>query len=296
VLAVENFYANLVNELGGQCVSTTTILSDPNADPHDFQPTAGDVRLFHNAQLVLENGLGYDDFSDKVLATLSTPPVVINAGNVLDLQVGANPHVWYSPGYVDQLRAAILTELKQLNPQASTYYNAQSAALDQKFGTYHNLVDQIASHYTGVPVGATETIFAGMASATGLDVLSPPEFMQALSEGNDPTARQIATFQDQITNHRIKVLIYNTQTVTGVTEQLQALAQKNNIPIVGVSETMPEGAQTFQGWQATELEMLLQALQQAASNAGVAPARVTLAPGSGLPANRGWSAVQDSAL
>src|SRR5689334_13165663 len=141
VLAVENFYANLVNEIGGQCVSTTTILSDPNADPHDFQPTAGDVRLFHSAQLVVENGLGYDDFSDKVLATLSTPPVVINAGDVLDLQVGANPHVWYSPGYIDQIRAAVLDELEQLNPQASAYYEAQSAALDQRFGTYHNLVD-----------------------------------------------------------------------------------------------------------------------------------------------------------
>jgi zinc/manganese transport system substrate-binding protein len=265
-LAVEDFYANLVNEIGGQCVSTTTILSDPNADPHEFQPTAGDVRLFHNAQLVVENGLGYDDFAEKVLATLPTPPVVINAGDVLDLQVGANPHVWYSPGDVDRIRAAIVAELKQLNPPASAYYDAQSAALDQEFATYDSLIDQIATHYSGVPVGATETIFAGMAAATGLNVISPPQLMQAVSEGNEPTARQVATFHDQITSHQIKVLIYNTQTVTGVTEQLQALAQQNNIPMVGVSETLPQGAQTFQGWQATELEMLLQALQQSASN------------------------------
>ena len=102
-----------------------------------------------------------------------------------------------------------------------------------------------------------------MAYATNLNLISPPEFMNALAEGNDPTARDVATFQNQITNHQIKVLVYNTQTVTNLTEQLKALAQQNSIPIVGVSETMPLGAQTFQGWQATELQLLLQALQQA---------------------------------
>ena len=90
--------------------------------------------------------------------------------------------------------------------------------------------------------------------------------MQALSEGNDPSARDIATFQNQIQNHSIKLLVYNTQTVTSLTEQLKTMAQQNNIPIVGVSETMPVGAQTFQGWQASELQLLLQALQKATAS------------------------------
>jgi zinc/manganese transport system substrate-binding protein len=263
VLAVENFYASLVNQLGGQCVSTATILSDPDADPHEFQPSAGDVRAYQGAQLVVENGLGYDDFSDKILATLGQQPVLVKAGDVVGLQVGANPHVWYSAGYVDQIRAAIVTSLKQLDPGAGAYFDAQSSALDQEFTTYHGLINQIASQYGGTPVGATESIFVDMAYTTGLNLVSPAEFMQALSEGNDPSARDIATFQDQIQNHRIKVLVYNTQTVTSLTEQLKALAQQNNIPSVGVSETMPLGAQTFQGWQASQLELLRQALQKA---------------------------------
>ena len=263
VLAVENFYASLVNQIGGQCVQTTTILSDPDADPHEFQPTASDVRSYQGAQLVVEDGLGYDDFSDKIIATLSTQPALVKAGDVVGLQVGANPHVWYSAGYVDQIRAAIVSKLKQLNPQAAGYYDAQSAALDQDFSTYHSLINQIASEFANTPVGATESIFVDMAYTTGLNLITPPEFMNALSEGNDPSARDVATFQNQINNHQIKVLVYNTQTVTSLTEQLKALAQQNNIPIVGVSETMPLGAQTFQGWQANELQLLLLALQKA---------------------------------
>ena len=268
VLAVENFYASLVNQLGGQCVSTTTILSDPDADPHEFQPTATDVRSYQGAQLVIENGLGYDDFSDKIVSTLpqGQQPVVVNAGDVVGLQVGANPHVWYSAGYVDQIRAAILAQFKQVNLGAAAYYDAQASALDQEFSTYRNLIDQIASQFAGTPVGATESIFVDMAYTTGLNLVTPPEFMQALSEGNDPSARDMATFQNQIQLHQIKVLVYNTQTVTSLTEQLKALAQQNNIPIVGVSETMPVGAQTFQGWHASELQLLLQALQTASAS------------------------------
>jgi zinc/manganese transport system substrate-binding protein len=268
VLAVENFYASLVNQIGGQCVSTATILSDPDADPHEFQPSANDVRAYHGAQLVIENGLGYDDFSDKILATLpqDQQPSVVKAGDVVGLQVGSNPHVWYSAGYVDQIRAAILARLKQLNPQADAYYDAQSAALDQEFSTYHNLINQIASQFANTPVGATESIFVDMAYTTGVNLITPPEFMQALSEGNEPAARDIATFQNQIQNHSIKVLVYNTQTVTSLTEQLKTMAQQNNIPIVGVSETMPLGAQTFQGWHASELQLLLQALQKATAS------------------------------
>jgi zinc/manganese transport system substrate-binding protein len=263
VLAVENFYASLVNQIGGLCVTTTTILSNPDTDPHEFQPTANDVRSYQGAQLVLEDGLGYDDFSDKIIATLASRPAVVNAGDVVGLQAGANPHVWYSAGYVDRVRAAILSNLKQLAPAASAYFDAQAAALDQQLATYHNLIDQIASQFGGTPVGSTESIFVDMADATGLSLISPSEFMNAISEGNDPSARDVAAFHNQIQNHQIKVLVYNTQTVTPLTEQLKSLAQQNDIPIVGVSETMPLGAQTFQGWQASELELLRQALQKA---------------------------------
>jgi zinc/manganese transport system substrate-binding protein len=262
VLAVENFYGNLVQQLGGQCVNLTVILSDPDADPHAFQPTAGDIRSFQNAALVMLNGLGYDDFADKAVGALSRQPAIVRAGDVLGLQVGANPHVWYSAGYVDQLKSAITSKLKQVAPDGSGYFDNQAAALDQSFGTYRQLIGQLNSQFGNTPVGATESIFVDMSYTTGLKLLSPPEFMQAIAEGNDPAARDIAEFQNQLKNKQVKVLVYNVQTVTPITEQLKQIARDANIPIVGVSETMPVGAQTFQGWQAGQLRLLLNALQK----------------------------------
>jgi zinc/manganese transport system substrate-binding protein len=261
VLAVENFYGDLVRQLGGQCVSVSTILDDPTADPHEFQPSSNDVLAYQNAQLVVQNGLGYDDFSDRVLATLATRPVLVDAGDVVGLDVGANPHVWYSPAYVDQIRAAITAALVQLAPGSSAYFAAQADAVEQRLATYHSLVAQVGSQFGGTPVAATETIFLYMADATGLQVISPAGFMQAVAEGNDPTARDIALFHDQLGNGRVRLLVFNTQTVTSLVEQFQDLARQNHIPTVGVSETMPLTAQTFQGWQATQLALLLNALQ-----------------------------------
>jgi zinc/manganese transport system substrate-binding protein len=263
VLAVENFYADLVRQLGGQCVSVTALLSDPAADPHEFQPSSSDVLAYQNAQLVVENGLGYDDFSDRVLAAVSPKPVVVNAGDVVGLQVGANPHVWYSAAYVDRICSAITASLQQLEPAYAEYFQAQASAVGQRMTTYHNLASEIARRFGGQAVGSTETIFLYLAQSTDLQVLSPLGFMQAVSEGNEPSARDIAIFHDQIGSHRIQVLVYNTQTLTSLVEQLEELARGNDIPTVGVSETMPLDAQTFQGWQATELQLLLTALQNA---------------------------------
>jgi zinc/manganese transport system substrate-binding protein len=265
VLAVENFYASLVQQLGGQCVSVTTILSDPDADPHEFEPTADDVRAFQSAQLVIENGLGYDDFVDKIVNTLSHKPRVLRAGDVVGLQVGANPHLWYSAGYVDQIKSAMLNGLKETRPDGSAYFDAQAAGLNQAFSTYRTLISQIAGQFGNTPVGATESIFVDMAYTTGLSLITPPEFMNALSEGADPTAQDIATFQDQIQNKQIKVLVYNVQTVTPITQQLKDVALQNNIPIVRVSETLPLGSPTFQGWQAGQLQLLLNAFQKSAN-------------------------------
>lgn len=263
VLAVENFYGNLVQQLGGACVNVSVILSDPDSDPHSFQPTAADIRSFQNAALVVMNGLGYDDFANKAVGSLSRPAAVVRAGDVVNLQVGANPHVWYSAGYVDQITSAITAALKQIAPDASSYFDTQASALDQSFGTYRQLISQIHAQFPNAPVGATESIFVDMAYTTGLDLLSPPEFLHAISEGNDPSAQDIAEFQNQLKGKRVKVLVYNVQTVTPITEQLKQMARDANIPIVGVSETLPVGAQTFQGWQAGQLRLLLTALQKA---------------------------------
>jgi zinc/manganese transport system substrate-binding protein len=263
VLAVENFYASLVQQLGGQCVSVTTLLSDPDADPHEFEPTADDLRAFQGAQLVIENGLGYDDFADRIIDTMSQKPIVVRAGDVVGLEVGANPHVWYSAGYVDQIKAAMLSALKQARPDASAYFDNQATALEQAFTTYRQLIAQIAGQFGGTPVGTPQSIFVDLAYSTNLRLITPPAIL-TLSEEAEPAAQDIATFQDQIKSRQIKVFVYNVQTAAPSSEQLKEMALQNNIPIVGVSETMPPGSATFQGWQAEQLRLLLNALQKSA--------------------------------
>jgi zinc/manganese transport system substrate-binding protein len=266
VIAVENFYGNLLGQLGGQCVSVTSIITDPLADPHVYQPTASDAKSYQTAQFIVENGLGYDDFSDKLIGTLTQKPTVLNVGAMLGLKVGDNPHVWYSPSDVDKIVQAITANLKQVNPGAGGYFDSQASFFQNgALAPYHAALQQLQKQFKGVPVASTESIFVYMAQATGLNLVSPPTFMDAISEGNDPTAQDLATFQNLITSHQIKVLVYNTQTVTNITDQLKAMAIANKIPIVGVSETMPLDAQTFQGWQATQLQELIKALASTSS-------------------------------
>jgi zinc/manganese transport system substrate-binding protein len=262
-VAVENQWASVLQQLGGQCVSVTTIITDPFADPHEYEPTSADSLAYQTAGLVVENGAGYDDFSDKITSTVRPQPMVVNAGNLVGKKAGDNPHVWYSPSYVDTVSNAITQTLKQLRPDNGGYFDTQAAAFASRESTYHSMVQQIAQKFPQQPVGSTESIFVFMAQATNLTLISPPGFMDAISEGNDPVAQDVATFQNQIDQKQIKVLVYNDQTITNLTDQLKAMAKSNNIPIVGVSETMPPEDTTFQGWQAAQLLELSQALAAA---------------------------------
>ena len=259
-VAVENFYGDILKQLGGQCVTVTSVLADPSADPHEYQPTANDAKAYQATQFVIENGLGYDDFSDKIIATLDKKPVILNVGATLGLKVGDNPHVWYSPDYVDKIAQAMTQGLKKIDPSAGGYFDERAGTFATSLAPYRAAVAQIQTRFKGVPVGSTESIFAYMAAATGLNLVSPSSLMKAVSEGNDPSARDLAIFQDQITKHQIKVLVYNTQTVTNLTDQLKAMATSNNIPTVGVSETMPLDAGSFQNWQTRQLQQLTKAL------------------------------------
>ena len=259
-IAVENQWGSILQQLGGQCVSLTSIITDPLADPHEYQPSAADALAYQTAGLVVENGAGYDDFSDKILATVNQKPGVVNAGDIVGKEAGDNPHIWYSPDYVNQVSAAITQALKQARPDAASYFDNQAAAFDARKSTYRSMVQQIAQQFANQPVGSTESIFVYMADATHLNLITPPGFMNAISEGNDPVAQDVVTFQKQINQKQIKTLVYNNQTITDQTDQLKSMAKSNNIPIVGVSETMPPQYATFQGWQAIQLLELSQAL------------------------------------
>jgi len=261
VIAGENFWGSIASQLGGTYVSVTSIVTNPNTDPHEYESSATDARAFATADYVILNGAGYDDWGQKLLsANPSSSRKLFTVADLVHKKAGDNPHFWYNSDWVDKVADRITADYQALDSADSAYFRQQREAFRNALQPYHDAVAHIRSTFTGVAVGSTESIFVYMAQALGLNLTSPPEFMQAISEGSDPPAQTVAEFQNQVSHHQIKVLVYNTQTSTPITESLKQLAAKNGIPVVGISETVEPATSSFEDWQTTQLNSLLAAL------------------------------------
>lgn len=261
VVAGENFWGSIAAQLGGAHVNVTSIVSDPNADPHQYEGSTVDARAFAQANYVILNGAGYDSWGQKLLdANPESGRKVFTVANLLGKHEGDNPHFWYNPGYVEQVSDQITKDYQALDPADSAYFTRQRAAFETALSEYHQRIAEIKSKFAGQKVGATESIFVYLANALGLNLISPPEFMQAISEGNDPPASSVVTFEQQVRQKQITVLVYNAQTITNITNTIKQLASQQNIPIVGVSETIQPSDASFQEWQTAQLLVLQNAL------------------------------------
>lgn len=253
VVAAESFWGSIASQVGGDKVQVTSIIVNPDVDPHSYEPTARDARLLAQADYVIVNGAGYDAWATQLLAA---NPVqsrkVLNVGDLLAKKQGDNPHFWYSPDYVGRV----------VDRMGSDMGAAGSAA---QFNTvalkdYHDALGTIKRKYAGTKVGATESIFAYVAAATGLDLVTPTGYMNAISEGADPTAADSATVLRQVQGKEIKVLVFNSQNTTPVVTALIDQAGMAGIQVVQFTETPLPANATFQAWQTTQLGALLQAL------------------------------------
>ena len=257
VVAGENFWGSIAAQLGGSHVAVTSIVTNPNTDPHEYESSATDARAFATADYVILNGAGYDDWGQKLLSgNPSSSRKVFTVADLLNKKAGDNPHFWYDPDWIDRVADRITADFQALDSADSAYFAQQREAFRSALKPYHDAVAHIRSTFSGVPVGSTESIFVYMAQALGVNLISPPEFMQAISDATDPPAQTVAEFQNQIAHHLIKVLVYNTQTSTPITENLKQLAAKNSIPIVGISETVVPASTSFQDWQIRQLNSL----------------------------------------
>jgi zinc/manganese transport system substrate-binding protein len=265
VVAGENFWGNLAGQLGGSKADVQSVVTDPNADPHEYETSANDARAFAEANIVILNGAGYDAWGQKLLdANPATNRQVVSVADLLGKKVGDNPHFWYEPGYVMRVADRITAEYRTIDSADAGYFDQRRSDLTKAFQPYVDEIGAIKQAYTGVPIGSTESIFVYMASALGLNLTTPVEFMDAVAEGNDPPASAVVTFQNQVSGNQIKVLVYNVQTTTAVTTNLKELAAAHHISSVGVSETLaPENA-SFQDWQISQLKDLEAALKATA--------------------------------
>ncbi len=262
VVAAENFYGDIVQQLVGDHVSVTSIMSDPNVDPHAYETNAKDAAAVADARLVIRNGLGYDSFVDHLLAASPNPHrMVIVVAALTGHKEGDNPHVWYAPSTMPQVAQAVVDALSQADPQNAVFYQARHRVFQESLRPLTRAVAQIHDRHMGAPIAATEPIFDYMARALGLRVMTPEAFQKAIEDGVDPPAAALAQMEDQLKKRQVRVLVYNTQTASSVTRRLRQLAEHLGIPVVGVSETEPPG-KSYMQWMVGQLEQLDDALSK----------------------------------
>jgi len=265
VVAAENFWGSIAGQLGGSEVSVTSVVSDPNADPHDYQSSAATARAFATADYVIVNGAGYDGWADSLLnANPSSTRTVLDVADLLGRKEGDNPHFWYSPTDVENVADRITRDLESIDGADGAAFARQRTSFEAALQPYHARIAEIRQRFGGTKVAATESIFVSMAGALGLDLISPPEFMKAVAEGNDPPASSVSAFHEQLQSGQAKLLVYNRQTATDVTTTLRQIAAQQHIPVVGVTETMQPPTTSFQLWMTAQLADIENALAAAA--------------------------------
>lgn len=261
VVAAENFWGSLVGQLCGIHCTVTSIVTDPNADPHEYEASSADAQMIANANFVIVNGVGYDDWALQLLAASSNQNrTVLNVANLLNVPNGSNPHLWYNPTYVNATVKQMYLDLVQMDPSDAVYYKQQYANVTASLAQVDGRMAEIKRQFGGTKVASTESIFVYLANATGLDLVSPPAFMEAVSEGDDPPVQSVVQFQNQLENGSVSVLVYNEQTVTPLTTQMKQIAIEHNVTVVGVTETIQPQDVPYEVWMNGELLNLQNAL------------------------------------
>jgi len=262
VVAAENVWGSLAAQLGGDRAKVTNIINNPATDPHDYEPSAPDAIKLAGAQLAIVNGVGYDSWASKVLSADDNPAqTVLNVGHLVGVAEGGNPHRWYSPTDVHTVIDRITADYSRIDPAHVAYFaERHEIVVNTALKKYYDLVDEIRSRYAGTAVGASESIFVPMAAAIGLDLITPPDLLNAVSEGGEPTAADKAAADAQITGHRIRVYVYNSQNATPDVQRQVDAARASGIPVTTITETLSPAGSSFQQWQVAQLVALRQAL------------------------------------
>jgi zinc/manganese transport system substrate-binding protein len=261
-VGAENEYADVISQVGGKYVQASAIMSNPNTDPHTFEASIAVAREVGNAQLVVQNGVGYDSFMDTIeSAAPSSSRTVINVQNLLKLPDSTpNPHLWYDPTTMPQVASAVAADLSAIQPAHKAYFTANAAAFTASLKPLNAAIASFKATYAGVPVATTEPVADYLLTALGADNLTPWTLQADIMNGVDPSPQNVAVQRALFTEHKVKVFLYNQQVTDTLTESFITLADQNHIPVVGVYETMPTPGYDYQTWMLTEVQDLRQAV------------------------------------
>ena len=259
IVAAEKVYGALAQQIGGSNVAVTSVLTNPNQDPHDFEVNASTARQIADAKLVVYNGADYDPWMTKLLSASRAPSrKVIEVARLVNKRAGDNPHVWYDPKAISALTKVLADTLSTLDPVHRTEYAERHAAFERSMRPLVERIAELRKGYAGSAVTATEPVFGYMADALGLKMLNG-RFQLAVMNGTEPSAKDIAGFEKHLRTRTVKVLFYNSQTSSALAERMRTIAASADVPVVGVTETQPQGM-TYQQWMLSQLDALGRAL------------------------------------
>ncbi|MGE5145611.1 MAG: metal ABC transporter solute-binding protein, Zn/Mn family [Candidatus Eiseniibacteriota bacterium] len=259
VVAAENFYGDVARQIGGSAVAVTSILANPDQDPHLFEARASVARAVANARIVIMNGLDYDPWMTKLLAASPrSARIVIEVAALMQRRPGDNPHLWYDPATMPAVADALAARLTALDPDRRADYAVNLTRFHEALLPLDAKVAALKQRYAGTPVTATEPVAGYLLAALNLGVRNQ-RFQLSVMNGTEPSASDIGAFQRDLEGRAVRVLLYNNQTVAPLTERMRTLAAKAGIPVVGVSETAPDGTH-YQDWMLAQLGALEAAL------------------------------------
>ena len=261
-IGAENEYADVISQVGGKYVQASSIMSNPNTDPHTFEASPAVAREITAARLVVQNGVGYDDWATTIEnADPSDSRKVINVQQLLGLPDSTpNPHLWYDPTTMPAVANAIAADLGQIDPAHASYYKANAASFTASLSAWTKAIAAFKSAHPGTPVATTEPVADYMLQAADTDNLTPFTFQADIMNGTDPSPQNTALQDSLFTQHKVKVFLYNQQVTDSLTESFIKLANENGIPVVGVYETMPTPGYTYQTWMEAEVNALNKAV------------------------------------
>jgi zinc/manganese transport system substrate-binding protein len=261
-VGAENEYANVISQIGGKYTRVTAIESNPNTDPHSFEASASVAQVVSGAQLVVQNGLGYDTYMNKIEAAAPNPKRrVIDVQKLLGLPDSTpNPHLWYKPTTMPAVAKAIARDLSAAAPAHAAYFAANAASFERSLQPWYRAIAQFKAAHLGTPVATTEPVGDYMLQAAGTRILTPFAFQADIMNGVDPSPQYVSLQDNLFSSRKVKVFVYNQQVTDSLTQSFLATAHRYGIPVVGVYETMPTPGYSYQSWMLAEVRALQKAV------------------------------------
>jgi zinc/manganese transport system substrate-binding protein len=272
-VGAENQYANVIEQIGGRYVKTTAIMSNPSTDPHTFEASPSVAETVSGAQLIVQNGVGYDDFMEKIeSASGGSSRKIIVVQHLLGLPDSTpNPHLWYKAETMPALARALVKDLSALEPAHAAYFAANAKRFEASLGPWYAAVAKFKAAHPSTPVATTEPVGDYLLEALGARNMTPFAFQASVMNGTDPAPQDVALQNNLLSPGKVKALLYNQQVTDSLTQSFLKLGAEHHVPVVGVYETMPAPGYDYQSWMLAEVGALEKALTTGASTQRLTP-------------------------